>query len=219
MHTSNIVYLVACLHCLHILSRNIMMNTNQHTGVKNSADSRLAWSKGFNRVHCRHSLLATVSYRRKHLKSKNTRHRLERDLKWQGRCRFVDLNILQSELPELVREDDRFVEIFKASVVAEQDGRLRRTVNQRTKIFQNLHSKVIELMPRSHSVRIIIMIVLCKKNWIPSYANVGYALAEALDLKTILKYLPSSLQDSGQIKKSKKEWRVNTTSPLNGYMK
>ena len=46
------------------------------------------------------------------------RHRLERDLKWQGGRRFVDLNVLGSEMPELVREDDGSVETFSASVVA-----------------------------------------------------------------------------------------------------
>ena len=63
------------------------------------------------------SLVETVSHRCKHLEFKK-RHRLERDLKWQGRCRFVDLNIMRSEVPKLVREDDWFVETFRASVVA-----------------------------------------------------------------------------------------------------
>jgi len=63
------------------------------------------------------SLIESVSHRRKKLELKK-RHRLEGDLKWQGRRRFVHLNVLRSEVPELVREDDRFVETLSASFVA-----------------------------------------------------------------------------------------------------
>lgn len=62
------------------------------------------------------SLIETVSHRRKYLEFK-IRHGLERDLKWQGRRSFVDLNIMRSKVPELVREDDRLVETFSASIV------------------------------------------------------------------------------------------------------
>jgi hypothetical protein len=58
-----------------------------------------------------------VGHRGKHLEFE-IRHRLERDLKWQGRRRFVDLNILRSEVPELVGEDDGFVKTFSTGVVA-----------------------------------------------------------------------------------------------------
>ena len=63
------------------------------------------------------SLIETVSHRCKHLKFK-IRHRLECDLKWQGRRRFVDLNVMRSEVPKLIRKDDWFVETFSASVIA-----------------------------------------------------------------------------------------------------
>ena len=57
-----------------------------------------------------------MSHRSKHLEFK-IRHRLECDLKWKGRRRFIDLNILRSEVPELVGEDNRFIETFGPSVV------------------------------------------------------------------------------------------------------
>jgi hypothetical protein len=63
------------------------------------------------------SFIETVSHRCKHLEFK-IRHRLERDLKWQGRRRFVDLNIMRSEMPKLIKKDDWFVETFSASVIA-----------------------------------------------------------------------------------------------------
>jgi len=63
------------------------------------------------------SLFETVSHRCEHLKFK-IGHRLERDLKWQGRRRFVDLNIMRSEVPKLIGKNYWSVETFRASVVA-----------------------------------------------------------------------------------------------------